>query len=379
MIYLDNASTTQVKEEVCMAMVPYLSTNYFNPSSPYSAAYEVKEAVNKARKTIADTLQCSPEEIYFTSSGSEADNWAIKCMALNSNLRRPHIITSQIEHHAVLNTCQWLKRLGLAEVTYLPVNSNGVVDPRDVEKNIKDNTVLVSIMTINNEIGTVQPIYEIAEVCRYKDIPFHTDAVQAYGKIEIIPKPNLINMMSVSGHKIGAPKGIGFLYMEKEISDHMCSLISGGQQEFGFRAGTENVPYIIGLAKACELTYAHMDSDVDKVNMWCDELTTRLEKFSKIKFNNIAESNIINLNVYDYGIRAEQLVAFMDELGICIGSGSACNSQSNEPSHVLKAIGLSSEEADCCVRISPNAKNTDKDIDLFIQAMDLAITTMANK
>lgn len=377
MIYFDNASTTQVKEEVNLAMVPYLTTKYFNPSSPYSAAHEINEAVADARKRIADTISVSPEEIYFTSSGSEGDNWAIKGAVLNSPLKKPHIITTTIEHHAVLNTCRQLEELGLAEVTYVPVDENGFVYAKDIRDSFRGNTILVSVMAVNNEIGTVEPIEEIADFCDQMNILFHTDAVQAYGKINLKPKKNHISMMTVSGHKIGAPKGIGFLYIEKGLEELITPLINGGQQESGLRAGTENVPYIIGLSKACEIAYKNLEENNTKVNnvytYLMDELT---KKYILVKVNGEPNHHILNLNLSGYGIRAEEFVAFMDEIGIYIGSGSACNSHSNEPSHVLKAIGLSDDVANSCVRISLNENNTENEVDFFIKGLDLAIDTL---
>lgn len=378
MIYLDNASTTMVKEEVNLEMIPWLTTKYFNPSSPYSVAHEVADAVADARKRIAETINVSPEKIYFTSCGSESDNWAIKGAVLGSPFRKPHIITTNIEHHAVLNTCKQLEDLGLAEVTYVPVDEYGFVFARDIAKYIKDTTILVSVMSVNNEIGITEPIEEIADLCCKENILFHTDAVQGYGKMKFNPVAEHIDMMSVSGHKIGAPKGIGFLYIKEGFEELINSLISGGQQEFGLRAGTENVPYIIGLAKACEIAYRDLEENDSKVYKLMSRLMKGLTKYN-ININGPACNHIANLDFYKYRIRAEELVAFMDEVGICIGSGSACNSHSNEPSHVLKAIGLSDDEANCCVRISLNENNTEKEIDFFLQAVDLAIETMSRQ
>lgn len=373
MIYFDNASTTQVKEEVCMSMVPHLTKQFYNPSSSYQVGYEVSEELLKARKSIADTIGSLPEEIYFTSCGSESDNWAIKGTVLAANKPgKPHIITSQIEHHAVLNTCKQLEELGLATVTYLPVDKYGYINIENLKNSINSNTVIVSIMTVNNEIGTVQEILDIANICHKYGILFHTDAVQAYGKIHFNMTNNEVDLMSVSGHKFGAPKGIGFLYIRKGTL--IRPLINGGQQEFGLRAGTENVPYIIGLAKACEIATRNLNDNVDKEKEYRKAfMSAIMEKYPLVEFNGISTTNIININFSAYNIRAEEIVAFMDEVGIQISSGSACNSQSNEPSHVLKALGLSDDQANSSIRISFNEKNTEQDMEFFIQALDLML------
>lgn len=370
MIYLDNASTSMIKEEVNLEMIPYLTTQYYNPSSSYMVAHKVEEAIASAREKIANTINCQPEEIHFTASGSEADNWAIKGIIYACQKYRPHIITSQIEHHAVLNTCKQLEKLGLATVTYLAVDRFGHINLEDFENSITPNTILASIMTVNNEIGVVEPIEDIARICQKYSIIFHTDAVQAYGKIKFDMKKDNIDLLSVSGHKFGAPKGIGFLYINEGIP--IDPLINGGQQEFGLRAGTENVPYIIGLSKACEIAHENIDKNVTaEKNFRLRLMASIIEKYPHVKFNGIPEVNILNVDFSKYGVRAEEILAFMDEVGIQIGSGSACNTHSNLPSHVLKAIGLSDDEANSSIRISFNEKNTEQDIDFFIQALDL--------
>ena len=366
-IYLDNAATTRPLPEVVDAMLPYFNEAYYNPSAHYDKAYEVGNILNKCRSIIAQTLSCDPSEIYFTSGGTESDNWALRFV-------RPgqHIITSKIEHHAILNTCKYLESVGV-EVTYLDVDRNGKLILPELEKNIKENTVLITIMTANNEIGTMQPLSDISKIAAEHNVVFHTDAVQAYGHSHIDVNVVGVDMLSASSHKFNGPKGIGFLYISNRIPLH--PMIYGGAQETNMRAGTENVPGIVGMAKAAELSC----ESVRMNNAWHHVSTLRnkmqnkiISEISDVSVNGYSEFSdrlANNLNVSFKGVRGEQLLRLLSDNGVCASTGSACDSSSTEPSHVLKAIGLSDEDANSSIRFSLSHDNTIEEINYTVDVL----------
>ena len=353
-IYLDNAATTKPATEVVDAMKPYFEQLYYNPSASYDKSYEVADALAECRSIIAKTLDCEPSEIYFTSGGTEADNWALRFVKPGQ-----HIITSKIEHHAVLNTCKYLEKFGV-EVTYLNVDKYGQLMLSDLEENIKDNTVLISIMSANNEIGTIQPVVGISTIAAENNIVFHTDAVQYYGHNNINVNVLGIDMLSVSAHKFNGPKGVGFLYVSNRIP--LRPMIYGGMQERGVRAGTENVPGIIGMAKAAELACSNINQRWRYVSDLRDYMQNEIiNEIPDVAINGYSEFSTRlanNLNISFEGVRGEQLLRLLSDNGIYASTGSACNSSSSEPSHVLKAIGLSDEEANSSIRFSLSHENT---------------------
>lgn len=362
LIYLDNAATTQVYPEVLEAMTPYFTEHYGNPSSIYSFAGESKRAVDAARNTMAEFLNASTEEIYFTGGGSESDNWALKATAEAYANKGKHIITSKIEHHAILHTCEWLEKHGF-EVTYLNVDENGLVDLEELKAAIRPDTILISVMFANNEIGTIEPIKEIGEIAHKHDILFHTDAVQAYAHVPINVQEMNIDMLSASGHKFHGPKGIGFLYMSNKVK--IGPLIHGGSQERSRRAGTHNVPGIIGMAKAAELAFASMDETMAKEKALRDHLIERLEKeipYSRLNGDRVKRLPN-NVNFCFRFIEGESLLILLDQNGICASSGSACTSGSLDPSHVLLAIGLPHEIAHGSLRLTLSEDNTMEEMD----------------
>ena len=370
-IYLDNAATTRPFPEVVEAMQPYLTEMYYNPSANYDKAYEVSDVLTKCRKTIADTISCDPTEIYFTSGGTESDNWALRFACAGQ-----HIITSEIEHHAIINTCKYLEAHGV-EVTYVGVDKFGRVNPDDVERAIKKNTSIISIMAANNEIGTIQNISKIAEIAARHNIIFHTDAVQAYGHINLDVNRTGIDMLSASAHKFNGPKGVGFLYVSNRIP--LKPLIYGGGQQFGKRAGTENIPCIVGMAKAAELTH----DDMYTKNKYVYDIRNYFEnriigEISDASVNGDSNANKLtnNLNVSFKGIHGEQLLTLLSMNGICASTGSACNSSSAEPSHVLKAIGLSDDEANSSIRFSLSGSNTLEEINYTIDVLKRCISDL---
>ena len=374
MIFLDTASTTKVKPKVKTAINNYFDKNYANPLANYEYASEPLEAIEKSRKIIADILHCEPGEIYFTSGGSESNSMAIKGFAFQNyklNKEKSHIITTLIEHHSVLNACKELEELGISEVTYLPVNSEGLVSAEDLKDAIQLNTILISIGYVNNEIGIIQDIDQFAKISAEKGIVFHTDAVQAYGKIPINTKN--ISMLSASGHKWGAPKGVGFLMVKEGIE--LAPIINGGHQEKGIRGGTHNVPYIAGIGVASELAEINRKNNYDHETSYRIDLYQKLRKaLPKMKVNgnrSISVPNILNLNFYEYGVRGEELLAFLNEKGIYVSTGSAC--ATGEPSHVLKAIGLSDDEVDCSIRCSFNENNKLTEVDAVVDAIVSAV------
>ena len=365
LIYMDNAATTAVKPEVFEKMKPYFMENYSNPSSVYSFAGEAKKAVDDARDIIAGALNAKAAEIYFTGGGSEADNWAIKATAEAYKNKGKHIITSAIEHHAVLHTCGWLERHGY-EVTYLPVDENGTVSPEKVEKAIRPDTILISIMFANNEIGTIEPIKEIGEIAEKHGVLFHTDAVQAFGHVPIDVQEMHIDMLSASGHKFHGPKGIGFMYMRNGLK--LGSFIHGGAQERSRRAGTHNVPGIVGMGEAALIAMEQLEANAVKETEVRDYLIARVEKeIPYIKVNGHREKRLPNnINICFRFIEGESLLIMLDQKGICASSGSACTSGSLDPSHVLLAIGLPHEIAHGSLRLTISEDTTKEDADFVV-------------
>ena len=365
LIYMDNAATTAVKPEVFEKMKPYFMENYSNPSSVYSFAGEAKKAVDDARDIIAGALNAKAAEIYFTGGGSEADNWAIKATAEAYKNKGKHIITSAIEHHAVLHTCGWLERHGY-EVTYLPVDENGTVSPEKVEEAIRPDTILISIMFANNEIGTIEPIKEIGEIAEKHGVLFHTDAVQAFGHVPIDVQEMHIDMLSASGHKFHGPKGIGFMYMRNGLK--LGSVIHGGAQERSRRAGTHNVPGIVGMGEATRMAMEQLEANAVKETEVRDYLIARVEKeIPYIKVNGHRENRLPNnINICFRFIEGESLLIMLDQKGICASSGSACTSGSLDPSHVLLAIGLPHEIAHGSLRLTVSEDTTKEDADFVV-------------
>ena len=363
MIYLDNAATTKTRPEVVEAMLPYFTESYGNPSSVYAFSAKSKEAVTKAREIIADSLGVKSNEIYFTAGGSEADNWALVAAAEAYEAKGKHIITSKIEHHAILHTCEYLEKRGY-EVTYLDVDENGVVKLDELKKAIRPDTILISIMFANNEIGTIEPIKEIGAIAKEHGILFHTDAVQAYGHVPISADEYNIDMLSASGHKINGPKGIGFLYIRKGVK--IRSFIHGGAQERRRRAGTENVPGIVGFGKAVQLAMDEMEERTKKeveMREYLMEKVLREVPFTRI--NGSRTSRLPNnINFAFQFIEGESLLIKLDMAGICGSSGSACTSGSLDPSHVLLAIGLPHEIAHGSLRLTLSEENTMEEMDI---------------
>ncbi len=361
-IYADNAATTPVSDEVIAAVTDCMKNIYGNPSSLYSKGTEAQRVLIDCRERIAKVLGALPSEIYFTSGGSEADNWAIKGAAYAmASKGKKHVITSAFEHHAVLHSCQFLEKQGF-EVTYLPVYENGIVHPQDVADAIRPDTALVTIMYANNEIGTIQPIAEIAAICREKGVLFHTDAVQAVGHVDIDVHKQGIDMLSLSGHKFHAPRGIGLLYIRRGIN--IPNLIDGGAQERGKRAGTENLPAIVGLAVALESAVKDIDGKNQKTAALRDRLVDKVLKIQRSRYNGDAVQRLAgNANFCFEGIEGEGLLLRLNLAGICASSGSACTSGSLDPSHVLLAIGIPKEIAHGSLRISIDKNFTEDDID----------------
>ena len=361
-IYLDNAATTAVSPEVLTAMLPYFTECYGNPSSIHSTGRDAHKAVDASRRQVAAAINADPSEIYFTAGGSESDNWAIKGTAFAKRDKGNHIITTAIEHHAVLHTCQWLEKQGF-EVTYLPVDENGLVSVEDVEKAITDKTILISVMAANNEIGTIEPIAEIGALARSRGILFHTDAVQAVGAIPLDVKAMNIDMLSMSGHKFHGPKGIGALYIRKGV--RLDTLIAGGAQERGKRAGTENLPGIVGIGKAIEIATRDMEANAARMTALRDKLIHGiLESIPDVRLNGHPTRRLPNnVNVSVRYIEGEALLLRLDLAGIAGSSGSACTSGSLDPSHVLLAIGLPHEIAHGSLRLTLGTDTTEADID----------------
>ncbi|WP_048131188.1 cysteine desulfurase NifS [Methanolacinia petrolearia] len=375
-IYMDNAATTPTRKEVVDAMIPYMSDNFGNPSSLYSIAELSAEAVETARSQVASAIGALPKEIYFTSGGTEADNWAIKGVAFANRDKGNHIITSQVEHHAVLHTTEWLEKQGF-EVTYLPVDKYGMVSPGDVRDAITDKTILITIMTANNEIGTIMPIAEIGKIAREKGVLFHTDAVQAAGHIPLDVSEMNIDMLSLSGHKFRGPKGTGALYIGKRVK--IDPLMHGGAQERHRRAGTENVPGIVGLGKAIELSAAEMEEESGRISSLRDMLIQKLLEIPKSYLNGhpkIRLPNNVNI-VFEY-IEGESILLMLNRRGICASTGSACSSKSLDPSHVLMACGLPHEIIHGSLRLTLGHDTTEDDIEYVVQNIREVVQKLRN-
>ena len=367
-IYMDYAATTYVKPEVLAEMTPY-STEYFgNPSSVHSYARETKKAMDHAREQIAEAIGAMPSEIFFTSGATESDNWTIKGMAYAHQKKGKHIVTTKIEHHAVLHACETLEKEGF-RVTYLDVDEYGLVTPEQVKQVICDDTILVSVMFANNEIGTIEPIREIGAVCREKGVVFHTDAVQAFGAIPIQVDEMNIDMLSITGHKLYGPKGTGALYIRKGII--LKNLIDGGAQERGKRAGTENIAGIVGLGKAAQLAQAQMKENAQRLTALRDRLIQGLlQQIPETRLNGHPTKRLPNnVNVCFRYIEGESLLLLLDRAGIAGSSGSACTSGSLDPSHVLLAIGLPHEIAHGSLRLTLGASTTEEDVDYAIECL----------
>lgn len=377
LIYLDHAATTAVHPDVLKEMLPYFTDRFGNPSSVYGFAANNKNKLTEARETIAGALGAKPEEIYFTAGGSESDNWALKCTAEAYGVHGGHIITTKIEHHAILHTCKYLQNRGY-DVTYLDVDENGLVDLNTLEAAIRPDTFLISIMFANNEIGTIEPIKEIGEIAHRHGILFHTDAVQAFGQIPIHVDGMNIDMLSASGHKFNGPKGIGFLYIKKGLK--LKSFIHGGQQERGRRAGTENVPGIVGIAKACEIAMAEMEERMKKKTELRDYLIERiLKEIPYTRLNGHSKKRLPNnVNISFQFVEGESILIMLDMAGICASSGSACTSGSVDPSHVLLAIGLPHEIAHGSLRLTIGYENTKEEMDTVVDNLKRIITNLRN-
>lgn len=368
-IYFDNAATTPIKTEVLNEMIPYLTKEYGNASSLYTIGRNAKRAIENARKQVAELINCKPNEIFFTGSGSESDNTAIKGYAYANKEKGNHIITSKIEHPAVIETCKNLEKHGY-EVSYIDVDEEGILKLDELEKNIKNTTILISIMFANNEIGTIQPIEEISKIAHSRNITFHTDAVQALGNTLIDVERQKIDMLSLSGHKINAPKGIGALYIKDGIE--VEKFINGGHQEKDKRAGTENVTGIIGLGKACQIANRNMEKHIKYLKKLRDYYIDRLKKeFSeKIRINGSMEKRLPgNANISFKNEDSSKIIYKLDEKGICVSSGSACSSGNTEPSHVLKAIAVPEEYINCAIRTTFGDNNTFEQIDYLIRCL----------
>ena len=367
-VYLDYSATTPVKEEVLKEMLPYFTEFYGNASTVYDFAANSKAAIAKGRQQIADALNTRKEDIYFTAGGSESDNWALKATADAYGNKGKHIITSKIEHHAILHTCEYLEKKGF-EVTYLDVDENGFVNPADVEKAIRPDTILISIMTANNEIGTIEPIAEIGKIAKEHGVLFHTDAVQAFGHIPMNVDEMNIDMLSASGHKINGPKGIGIMYIRKGVK--IGSFVHGGAQERQRRAGTHNVPGIVGIGKAVELARDNMKERMEYETKLRDHLISRvMEEIPYAKLNGDKVKRLPNnVNVCFRFIEGESMLILLDQNGVCGSSGSACTSGSLDPSHVLLAIGLPHEIAHGSLRLTLSEKNTMEEVDFTVDKL----------
>lgn len=368
LIYLDNAATTKTAPEVVEAMLPYFTEHFGNPSSVYGFAAANKEVITKQREIIADMIGAKSNEIYFTAGGSESDNWALIATAEAYGAKGKHIITSKIEHHAILHTCEYLEKKGF-EITYLDVDANGIIDLEQLKSSIREDTILISVMYANNEIGTIQPIREIGQLAHERGILFHTDAVQAFGQVPINVDEAHIDMLSASGHKLNGPKGIGCLYIRKGVK--IRSFIHGGAQERRRRAGTENVPGIVGLGKAVERAAATMEARAKKESELRDYLIDRVEKeIPYCRLNGDRTKRLPNnVNFSFQFIEGESLLIMLDMRGICASSGSACTSGSLDPSHVLLAIGLPHEIAHGSLRMTLSEETTKEDLDYVVEQL----------
>ncbi len=372
-VYLDNAATTPVKKEVLESMLPFFGDFYGNPSSSYNFAKRIKKKVDFARGQVAELINSTAEEIYFTSGGTEADNWAIKAVAEALAAKGKHIITTKIEHHAVLNVMEWLEKAGY-EVTYLDVGKNGIVDEVEVEKAIRPDTILISIMAANNEIGTIQPIDRIGKMARKNGIIFHTDAVQAFGHIPIDVKKMKIDLLSASGHKINGPKGIGILYVKRGLQ--IGPFMHGGAQEGGKRGGTYNVPGIVGIGTAAQLAKELVGNN--KVKDLRDYFLNRLlSEIDKSALNGDSQNRLPNnINIRFEGVDTESLLVMLDQYGICASVGSACTTGQIEPSHVLMALGLSKEQAHNSLRLTISDFTSKEDVDYAVDKIKECVSRL---
>ncbi len=368
MIYLDNAATTKTLSSAVEAMIPYFTENFGNASSIYRLGEESRKVISRTRNRIAESIKGEPSEIYFTAGGTEADNWALIAIAEAYASKGKHIITSRIEHHAILHTCEYLERRGY-EITYVNVDENGLIKIDELKGAIRPDTILISVMFANNEIGTIQPIAEIGKIAKEKNILFHTDAVQAYGHLPIDVQSLSIDMLSVSGHKLGGPKGIGFLYIRKGIK--IGSFVHGGSQERGRRAGTENVPAIAGFGAAVEYAFTGMEEREAKIQNLRDYLIKKIEKeIPYCRLNGDRAKRLSNNVSFCFRfIEGESLLIMLDMNGICASSGSACTSGSLDPSHVLLAIGLPHEIAHGSLRLTLSEENTLEEMDRTVDAI----------
>lgn len=375
--YFDNSATTKIKEEVLKEMFPYLSIQYGNPSSIYSIGREAKRAIEEARKKVASLINCKPEEIYFTSCGSESDNTALKGFANANKNKGKHIITSKIEHPAILNTCESLEKQGY-EITYLDVDKDGFVNLETLKNSIRKDTILISIMFANNEIGTIEPIEEISKIAHKNNIIFHTDAVQAVGNIPIDVQKMGIDMLSLSGHKIYAPKGVGALYVKKGIEFER--FIDGGHQEKNKRAGTENVAQIVGIGKATQIAKKNLKEYQNKLKKLRDYCLKEIKNnIPNVYINGTMEKRLPgNINISFKGIDSNELLFKLDEFGICASGGSACSSGDNNPSHVLTAIGVPNELAKGAIRFTFGDFNTKEDVDYLINVLKKLVVSITN-
>ena len=366
-IYMDHAATTYTAEEVVKAMLPYFSEEFGNPSSVYSIGQSNKTALDLARKQVASAINAQPDEIFFTNGGTESDNWALKGVAFANERKGKHIITTAIEHHAILHSCEWLASRGF-DITYLPVDKYGMVSPESVEKAIRPDTILISVMYANNEVGTIQPIAEIGKIARDHGIYFHTDAVQAVGHVPIDVVADNIDLLSLSGHKFYGPKGTGALYIRK--GTRIQNFIHGGAQEKKRRAGTENVPGIVGLGAAIERAVDEMPEETKRLSALRDELTRELLKIPATHLNGHPTKRLPNNTniIFEY-IEGESILLFLNMKGICASTGSACNSASLEPSHVLTAMGISHEIAHGSIRLTVGERTTEEDVKYVIAAL----------
>ncbi len=375
-IYMDNSATTPVRKEVVEEMLPYMTENFGNPSSIYDLGKVSKRAIEEARKKVANAIGAEENEIYFTSGGTESDNWALKGIAFANRNKGKHIITSSIEHHAILHACLWLEGQGF-EVTYLPVDKYGMVSPEELRNAIKNNTILISIMLANNEVGTIQPVEEIGKIAREKRIYFHTDAVQAIGHVPIDVKKMNIDLLSLSGHKFGGPKGCGALYIRK--GTRIETLLHGGAQERKRRAGTENVPAIVGLGKAIELATGELEDENKTLLEIRECLIEGLLKIPKTHLNGHPTERLANnVNITFEFIEGESLLLLLNAKGIFASTGSACNSTSLEPSHVLTACGVPHEIVHGSLRLSLGKMNTQEDVDRVLEVLPEIVQKLRN-
>ena len=367
-VYMDHAATTPTRPEVARAMLPYFSERFGNPSSLYALAREAKEAVEEARGRVAAAIGAAPEEVFFTSGGTEADNWAIKGVAAANRKKGDHIVTSSIEHHAVLHPCRALEKQGY-RVTYLPVDEFGRVEPASVEEAITDKTILVSVMAANNEIGTVQPVAAISRIARDHGVPFHTDAVQAIGAFPVDVNSMGADLLAISAHKFGGPKGTGALYIRRKT--RIGTFMDGGAQERGRRAGTENVPGIVGMGRAIELAVGEMPQNAPRLAAMRDRLIRGiLDAVPDTRLNGHPTERLANnVNVAFRYVEGESILLMLDALGIAASTGSACTSASLEPSHVLTACGLPPEHAHGSLRLTLGHRNTEEDVDYVLEVL----------